>query len=355
MNKKDSQILIIITCVFLVLATYFFIRHKQPVEADSGYRPVMGTIAHIIAIAPNPHTANKSIEAAFGQLRNIETLMSYHRDDSELANVNRNAYKEPVKVSSQTFEVIQKSIEFSKLSDGAFDITVGPLMDLWRQADEANAVPTDDKLTEVRAKVGYQKLILDANQMSARFAVEGMKLDLGGIAKGYAIDKAVEAMQSCGATGALVDVGGNIRCFGTPKKGKTHWLIGLQDPNVKSEIRNPKSEIPFEMGKPLLVLKFTDAAVATSGHYRRFVSIGGKKYSHIIDTETGFSSDKLASATIIAKDATTADALSTAVTVLGAEKGLALIKKIPQTEAILITSPPKYELIKTAGAEKYIK
>ena len=355
MNKKDSQILIIITCVFLVAATYFFFRHKQPVKADSGYRPVMGTFAHIIAIAPNRRTANKSIEAAFEQLHNIEMLMSYHRDDSQLANINRNAYKGPVKVSSQTFEVIQKAVEFSNLSDGAFDVTVGPLMDLWHSAAETNSVPTDAKLAEVRAKVGYEKVILDANQMSIQFAVEGMKLDLGGIAKGYAIDKAVEAMQNYGSTGGMVDVGGNIRCFGTPPKGKTHWLIGLQDPNEKSEIRNPKSEIPFEMGKPLLVLKFTDAAVATSGHYRRFALIQGKRYSHIIDTKTGSSSDKLASVTIIAKDAITADALSTAVIVLGAEKGLALIEKLPETEAILITAPPEYKLIKTSGADKYIK
>jgi thiamine biosynthesis lipoprotein len=355
MNKKDIRIPIIIICVFLAVAAYFFISHKQPVKADSGYRPVMGTFAHIIAIAPSSHTANKSIEDAFQQLRIVETLMSYHRDDSELANINRNAFKAPVKVSSQTFEVIQKAIEFSKLSDGAFDITVGPLMDLWRSAAETNSVPTDAKLAEVRAKVGYEKVILDANQMSIRFAVEGMKLDLGGIAKGYGIDKAVEAMTNCGSTGGLVDVGGNIRCFGRPPKGKTHWLIGLQDPNVKSETQNPKSEIPIDTGKPLLILKFTDAAVATSGHYRRFVLIQGKRYSHIIDTKTGSSSDKLASATIIAKDAITADALSTAVIVLGAEKGLALIKKLPETEAILITSPPKYEIIKTSGVEKYIK
>jgi FAD:protein FMN transferase len=347
MNKKDSRILIIITCVFLVVAAYFFIRPKQPVEADSGYRMVMGTIAHIIAVAPDQRTANKSIEASFQQLYNIETLMSYHRDDSELANVNRNAYKSPVKVSPQTFEVVQKAIEFSSFSDGAFDITVGPLMDLWRSAAEANAVPDDAKLAEVRAKVGYEKVILDANQMSIQFAVEGMKLDLGGIAKGYAIDKAVEAMQNCGATSGLVDVGGNIRCFGTPPKGKTHWLIGLQDPNVKSEIR-------FEMDKPLLKLKLNNAAVATSGHYRRFALIQGKRYSHIIDPETGSSSDKLASATIIAKDAITADALSKVI-VLGAEKGLALIEKLPETEAILITSPPEYKLIKTSGVEKYIK
>jgi thiamine biosynthesis lipoprotein len=355
MNKKDIRIPIIIICVFLVAATYFFIRPRQPVKADSGYRPVMGTFAHIIAVAPNQRTANKSIEAAFEQLHNIEMLMSYHRDNSELANVNRNAYKEPVKVSSQTFEVLQKAAEFSKLSDGAFDVTVGPLMDLWHSAAETNSVPTDAKLAEVRAKVGYEKVILDANQMSIQFAVEGMKLDLGGIAKGYAIDKAVETMTNCGSTGGMVDVGGNIRCFGRPPKGKTHWLIGLQDPNENFGFRISDFGFPAEAGKPLLVLKFTDAAVATSGHYRRFASIQGKKYSHIIDTKTGSSSNKLASVTIIAKDATTADALSTAVIVLGAEKGLALIEKLTETEAVLITSPPKYEIIKTTGAGKYIK
>jgi len=355
MNKKDSQVLIIIICVFLVAATCFFFRHKQPVKADSGYRPVMGTFAHIIAIAPNWRTANKSLEEAFEQLHNIEMLMSYHRDDSELANINRNAYKGPVKVSSQTFEVIQKAIEFSNLSDGAFDVTIGPLMDLWHSAAETNSVPTDAKLAEVCAKVGYEKVILDANEMSIQFAVEGMKLDLGGIAKGYAIDKAVEAMTNCGSTGGMVDVGGNIRCFGRPPKGKTHWLIGLQDPNENFGFRISDFGFPAEAGEPLLVLKFTDAAVATSGHYRRFALIQGKRYSHIIDTKTGSRSDKLASVTIIAKDAITADALSTAVIVLGAEKGLALIEKLPQTEAILITAQPEYKLIRTSSAEKYIE
>jgi len=354
MNKKNIWILIIIICASLVIATYFFVKPKQRVEIDSGYRLVMGTFAHIIAVAHDSGTANKSIEAAFGQLRNIETLMSYHKDDSELAGINRNAYREPVNVSKDTSEVIQKAIEFSKLSDGAFDITVGPLMDLWRQAGESNTVPSDDKLAEVRSKVGYEKVILDVNETTVRFDVEGMKLDLGGIAKGYAIDKAVEAMQNVGATAGLVDVGGNIRCFGKPKD-KPYWRIGLQDPNENLGFRISDFGFPAEAGKPLLILKLNDAAVATSGHYRRFAQIQGKKYSHIIDTETGFSSDKLASVTIIAKDATTADALSTAVIVMGAKKGLALIEKLPETEAILITSEPKYEIIKTAGAKKYIK
>jgi len=354
MNKKNLNILIILLCASLVIATYFFVKSKQRVEIDSGYRLVMGTFAHIIAVAHDSGTANKSIEAAFGQLHSIEELMSYHRDDSELAGINRNAFKEPVKISSQTFEVLQQAIEFSKLSDGAFDVTVGPLMDLWRKAGEANTVPSDDKLAEARAKVGYEKVILDVNETTVRFAVEGMKLDLGGIAKGYAIDKAIEAMQNCGATAGLVDVGGNIRCFGKPK-GKPYWRIGLQDPNENLGFQISDFGFPAEAGKPLLILKLNDAAVATSGHYRRFALIEGKRHSHIIDTTTGSSSDKLASVTIIAKDATTADALSTAVIVLGAEKGIALIEKLPETEAILITSEPKYEIIKTAGAEKYIK
>jgi thiamine biosynthesis lipoprotein len=354
MNKKNLNILIILLCASLVAATYFFTVARRQFEADSGYRLVMGTFAHIIAVAPNSHTANKSIQASLQQLRSIETLMSYHRDDSELANVNRNAFKEPVKISSQTFEVLQQAIKFSKLSDGAFDITVGPLVDLWRKAGEVNAIPSDAELAEARSKVGYEKVILDVNETTVRFAVEGMKLDLGGIAKGYAIDKAVEAMQNCGATAGLVDVGGNIRCFGKPKD-KPYWRIGLQDPNENLGSRISDFGFPAEAGKPLLVLKLNDAAVATSGHYRRFAQIQGKKYSHIIDTTTGSSSDKLASVTIIAKDATTADALSTAVIVLGAEKGLALIEKLPETKAILITSEPKYEIIKTAGAKKYIK
>jgi thiamine biosynthesis lipoprotein len=353
MNTKTARIVITIAVVCSVVALYSVARPRTLVEADSGYRLIMGTFAHVIAVAPDQRTANKSIDAALKQLQTIEALMSYHRDDSEIAILNRSGYERPLKVSKDTFQVVQKAIEFSSLSDGAFDITVGPLVDLWRKAAEANSVPTDAELAEVRAKVGYQKLILDANQMTIKFSVEGMKLDLGAIAKGYGIDKAVETMQTCGATAGLVDVGGNIRCFGKPK-AKPHWLIGLQDPN-EIENRKSKTENSIDVGKPLLILKLNDAAVATSGHYRRFVSIGGKKFSHIIDTKTGFSSDKLASVTIIAKDATTADALSTAVIVMGAENGLALIEKIPQTEAILITSPPKYEIIKTTGAEKYIK
>jgi len=273
--------------------------------------------------------------------------MSGYKGDSEVSELNRDGFRRAVAVSKSTYEVLRRGVEFSELTGGAFDVTVGPLVDLWRSAAEANSVPDDAELSEARSKVGCELLYLDANETSVRFAVEGMKVDLGGIAKGYAIDKAVEAMQKAGAAGGMVDIGGDIRCFGLPSAGQNRWRIGLQDPD--------KAKDGFDAGTPLLVLHLTDAAVATSGGYRRFTQIQGGKYSHIIDRQTGAGTEGLSSVTIISQNAIDADALATAVDVMGAEEGLALIEEIPETEAILITSAPKYELIKTTGAEKYIK
>jgi len=273
--------------------------------------------------------------------------MSDYKDDSEISQVNRDGFKRAVKVSEPTYEVLQKAVEFSKLTGGAFDITVGPLVDLWRSAEEANSVPTDAELAEARSRVGYDKLILDGNEMTVRFAVEGMRLDLGGIAKGYAIDRAVEAMRKEGALGGMVDIGGDIQCFGAPPEGKDRWRIGLQDSRAVGG--------DTEQGQILMVLELTDAAVATSGDYQRFVFIEGERYSHIIDTETGYGSDELTSVTIIGKSAIDADLLATAVSVMGVENGLALVEQREQAEAILVTSAPEYELIKSSGAERFIE
>jgi thiamine biosynthesis lipoprotein len=346
MNKQNSRIVIgIIAAAFVALA--LLMRPKAPVEADGGYRAVMGTFARVVAVAKDSSVADSAVEAGFAQLRNVDELMSDYKSDSEISAVNRDAYKSPVKVSRATFEVLQKAIYFSELSDGAFDITVGPLVDLWRQAAEANSVPTEAELQQASSKVGYEKLLLDANEMSVRFAVDGMRLDLGGIAKGYAIDKAIEAMLKGGATGGMVDIGGDIRCFGVPTKGKTHWLIGLQDPN--------KAEDWLATGETSLVLKLTDDAIATSGDYRRFVLVDGKKYSHILDTKTGRGSKGLSSVTIICKNAIEADALATAVSVMGPGKGMALIEKLPDAEAILISPPPEFKIVGTNGAAEFMK
>jgi thiamine biosynthesis lipoprotein len=346
MGKKNRHILIAGAVVSSVTALYFFAGRAKQVEADSGHRLVMGTFARIVAIAADSKIADKAIEAALAEIESVDKLMSDYKSDSEISRVNRDGFARPVAVSEPTYEVLEKSIEFSKLTGGAFDITVGPLVDLWRSAGKKSRAPSEEELAAAKTKVGFEKLILDDNNRTAKFAVASMRLDLGGIAKGYAVDKAIEAMQRAGAVGGMVDIGGDLRCFGKPPKGRSKWSIALQNPNVNKN--TDESDL-------LLVLKLDNAAVATSGDYQQFALIEGKRYSHIINRQSGTGAEGLSSVTIITDSATDADALATAVSVMGQEKGLALIEKMPNAEAIVITSPPKYKLVKSMGAEKYLK
>ncbi len=346
MKRTLPLAVVVITLILLAGLMYTDLGTRNPVEVDSGYRQVMGTFSRVVAIAKSQRAARRCIEAAFEVQNRIESLMSDYRDDSELSEVNRLAAREPVHVSEMTFEVLQQSVHFSELSEGAFDVTVGPLVDVWRQSGKTDVPPSEEALAEARRKVGSDKLILDEKNRTVRFAVEGMRIDLGGIGKGYAVDRAVEAMQKRGALGGMVDLGGNIRCFGLPPPGQESWRIGLQDPNVAPDAFGPS--------KLLLVLRLTEESVATSGDYRRFVMVQGRKESHIIDTHTGRGANKLASDTIIAADATTADALSTAVNVLGPAAGLALIERIPGAEAILIPPGEKASLLYSRGAKAYV-
>jgi thiamine biosynthesis lipoprotein len=346
--KNNIRLVILAgSAVVLLYLVYARMTESSSVELDSGYRVVMGTFSRVVVIADSEWKARRCIDVAFEVQRRIDELMSYQHEDSELSRINRDAGDRPVTVNPLTFEVLQKSIEFSKLSDGAFDVTVGPLMDLWKAAGEANAPPTEEAMAEARAKVGYDKLIFEEKNMTVRFAVKGMRVDLGGIGKGYAVDKSVEAMKELGAVGGMVDLGGNIRCFGQPPRGQECWRVGLQDPNVSPD--------DVDTSKILLVLAITNESVATSGDYRRFVKVHGEKQSHILDTRTGKGANRLVSDTIIAPDATTADALSTAVNVLGPDEGLALIERIPGVEAILIPPGKSARPIFSTGARAYIK
>ena len=349
MNKRTIFSLIATAAVVLSIVLYLLLRTGGPihnegpnlVRADSGIHLVMGTFARILAITDDVATANQCIESALDAIDNVDNLMSDYKPNSEISRVNKYAFAQPVTVGPATFEVLEESIGISKLTDGAFDITVGPIVKLFRTAKNTGKAPAPEQIADAKAKVGYEKLVLNETERTVRFTVEGMSLDLGGIAKGYAVDKAIETMQKHGALGAMVDIGGDVRCFGTPPKGKDAWTIGLQDPNRQAGL--------------LLKLKIADSAVATSGDYQQYAIINGKKQSHILDRKTGKSAHSLASVTIISQNATTADALATAVTVLGPKKGLDLIEGIPNTEAFLISAAPAYKLTKTTAAGKYIK
>jgi thiamine biosynthesis lipoprotein len=354
MSKKPNRIKpIVIIAAILVTVLYFFLtvekqgRPRKRITAESGYREIMGTFVRIMGVAINEKTAESCVEEGIKQLEFVDNLMSVHKAESEISRINRDAYRQTIKVSEPVFEVLQRSVEFSKLTDGAFDITVGPLIDLWHEAGKKNQKPAESEIATTKAKVGYEKLVLDAEKRTVHFTIDGMRLDLGGIAKGYGIDLAARAMQQAGAMGGMVDVGGDIRFFGTPPAGKQKWSVGLQEPKI-----DQKGRVSHQL---VLVLEVVDRAVTTSGDYRRFALIDGRRYSHIINPSTSSSAKGLSSVTIIAGNATDADALATAVSVMGSEKGLALIEAIPDTEAILISSGPEFKQTLTTGAVQYIK
>ncbi|MBN1125351.1 MAG: FAD:protein FMN transferase [Sedimentisphaerales bacterium] len=315
-------------------------QENTPAMYDSGFTEVMGTFAHFVVVTTDEQTVRRCFDAALQECIRVDGLMSDYKSESELSVVNRSAFEKPVAVSEELYQLIETSLDYSKRTDGAFDITIGPLVDLWRKAGNMQQQPSEEELATARARVGFDKLVLDPARKTVAFAVEGMRLDLGGIAKGYAIDRAVQVMREAGIPGGLVDIGGDVRCFGTPPPGKKHWTIGLQDPQNEEDI--------------LLKLGLNDMAVATSGNYRRFVLVGQQKHSHIINPSTRDSAAGLSSVTILAPKAVDADALATAVTVLGMEKGLQLIEGIPETEAMLISSNNPEHVIRTAGTEVFI-
>lgn len=330
----------VITATLIIALLIFQGIWKRTTEIDSGYREVMGTFARVLVVASDKKSALNSIDAAMQAIERVDTLMSDYDPNSQLSQVNRDAFAAPVAVDPEVFEVLSAAVEVSRISGGAFDVTIGPIVQLWRQAKETGVVPTPDQLAQARAKVGYQHLHLDPQAKTVRFAVEGMFLDVGGIAKGYAIDKAVWAMKEAGALGGMVDIGGDLACFGTPIGKNPHWYIALQDPAVEENT--------------LLRFKFDNQSVATSGDYRRFTILNGQKHSHIMNPTTADSVTDLSSVSIIASTAMQADALATAVSVLGSEKGLAMIETIPDVQAILIPSAQPDKMIFTSGIEPYL-
>lgn len=340
MGKKLDRFFAGLTGILLAATALWVCYQNRPVVVEnSGFRPIMGTLAQVTATAENKAIARKAIQAAWEALEKVYQTMNDRDPESELSRLNNSASGQEVVVSSDLFAVLCASQQYSRLTDGAFDITVGPEAALWRRMEKIGKAPAAEEIAEARKKVGYEKMVLNPSRQSVRFEVEGMRLDLGGIAKGYAVDLAIAAMQEQGAKGGMVDVGGNIRCFGTPPPPAKNWIVGIQNPRSESLI-----------GK----VRLDNFAVATSGDYRRFAQINEKRYSHILNPATGESIEGLISVTVLAASAMETDALSTAVSVLGKEKGLALIESLPEAEAILIAAEKPEELILSSGAEMYL-
>ncbi|MBC8065464.1 MAG: FAD:protein FMN transferase [Chlorobia bacterium] len=271
----------------------------------------MGIDARLTVYADTQSRAEKACRAAFDRIGALDWVMSDYRKDSELMKLCAEAGEPAVRVSPDLFKVLQKAEEVSRRSEGAFDVTVGPLVALWRASRKSGVLPNPAELEKARGLVGWEKVKLDDCGRTVQLAVSGMKLDLGGIAKGYACDEARKVLRRHGVTRALVEMGGDIVVSGPPP-GKTGWTIRV--PNAGDD-EGPKD------------LDFANCAVSTSGDTEQFVIIGGVQYSHVVDPRTGQALTNRAQATIIAKEGLTSDPLSKVLTVLGEDKHASFLKK----------------------------
>ena len=253
------------------------------------------------------------------EFHRVDRTMSRYREDSDVSRVNRDAVTGPVSVPEPLFEVIRKALDISELSGGAFDISFGSVGYLYDF--RAGIQPSDEALEAPLKAVNYQDIVLDEAQRTVSFRRPGMRLDLGGIAKGYAVDRGVQVLEKAGIRHARLSAGGDMRLLGD-KRGKP-WVVGIRDP--RSEDDNAA------------VLPLNDVAVSTSGDYERFfMDESGERIHHIISPGTGRPARGIQSVTILGSDALTTDGLSTAVFVLGVEQGLAMINRLPGIDAIII-------------------
>ncbi len=284
--------------------------------------PHMGTTARIVLYAPNEATAKKAATAAFARIAELNLVMSDYNPNSELMRLCAKAGGDPVAISTDLYDVLEKSLAFAKLTDGALDITISPVVRLWRKAKRTRVLPSSDEIKQALALVDYRNIKLDSQRRTAQLLVMGMLLDLGSIGKGYAADAALAVLRKQGLPRALVALGGDIAVGDAPPNTKG-WKVGV------APLKNPGAD-------PTHYLLLTNAGVSTAGDAEQYVEIAGKRYSHIIDPKTGIGQVGRRSVTVIAPNATTSDALDTAVCVMGLDRGLKLIESLEGVAALCL-------------------
>jgi thiamine biosynthesis lipoprotein len=281
----------------------------------------MGTRFSIILYSRDARTAKRASGAAFACIGRLDAIMSDYRETSELTKLCRAAHGQWVEVSDDLFRVLSLSQRLAERSGGAFDITIGPVARLWRHARRAGRLPDPERLARARDLVGYDKLRLDEKARSVRLARSGMAIDLGGIAKGYAADRAIGVLERFGIRRALVAAGGDI-VVSDPPPGAQGWVVALD--RIESS------------GGPVVSLLLRNRAVSTSGDREQFLDAGGVRYSHIVDPRTGIGVTGQSSVTVVARDCTTSDGLATAASVLGPESGVKLIDATEDAAGIFV-------------------
>ncbi len=278
-------------------------------------RTAMGTQFTIVAYGKDRTQIETAFNEAFEEITRLDREWSNYRSDSDISRLNVHADAEPVRVDPELFRMLQTSLRFSRETEGAFDVTVGPLLKTWGFFKGEGHLPPKEQIDAVQKRVGWRKVLLDEKERTVKFAVEDMEIDLGGIAKGYAVDRAAAVLKDAGIEAALIISGSSsVLAVGAPP-GEAAWTMRVRDPKDSKKFI---AEIPLK-----------DAGMSTSGSYEKFFKADGKIYSHIFDPRTGYPAQGTLSVTLVGPDGISTDALSTAFFVLGKEKTREYLRSHP--------------------------
>ncbi|HTV00625.1 MAG TPA: FAD:protein FMN transferase [Luteitalea sp.] len=288
-----------------------------------GVEPHMGTLVRITVYAPDEGAARTAFTAGFDRIRALNATLSDYVDDSELNSVVREAVGHPVAVSADLFTVLARAQALAEATDGAFDVTQGPVIRLWRDARRTRQPPDPAALKTAAARTGYRHMHLDAGRRTVMFDLAGMQLDVGGIGKGFAASEAVTAIGKAGVSSALVAVSGDLAFSGAPP-GQRGWRVRIHRGDVGA------TDVPE-------ILQLTDAAVSTSGSAEQHLDVDGTRYSHVIDpaSRQGLTSD--ITVTVVSRHGIDADGLDTTIGIVGIDRGLPLIERQPDAAAFIVT------------------
>ena len=289
---------------------------------------LMGNRFEITVEAKTATETDFFLKKAVEEISRIEALLSTYQETSETNLINKNAGLKPVKVSDEVFSLIKRSKKISEITDGTFDITYGSIdQRFWNFDTEMTELPNEVLARKSIALIDYRNIILNTEEKTVFLKNKGMRIGFGGIGKGYVAEKTKNLLKNLGVKAGIINASGDLSCWGIPENGKP-WTIGIAHPDF--------SDLPFS------TLEVTDLSVATSGNYEKFVMIDGKRYSHTINPKTGFPVHGIKSVTVISPNAEISDALATPITILGTEKGLALINQLKDIECIIIDDDNKF-------------
>ena len=305
--------------VLVSVASFGQIIHKKRVA-------LLGSPFEITVVVNDTIEGNKYASMAIQEVKRIENLISDWIPTTQISQVNQNAGIKAVKVDEEVFNLVERAIKISKLTDGAFDISYASLDKVWKFDGSMKAMPSPEAIKKSVEKIGYQNIILDKNEKTIFLKITGMKLGLGGIGQGYIADKIKDLLQSNGSVSGIVNVSGDINTWGRQPNGEP-WTVAIVNPMDKNKVF---ATFPLE-----------DSAVETSGSYEKYVTFNGVRYSHIIDPRTGYPATGVVSVSVFAKQTEIADALATGIFVLGVDVGINLVNQLKGIECIMVDSKGK--------------